>query len=132
MRNNSNQRELNIQKLGTNNQMELFLGMPWIFALNLQKPTFQEVQFCELYEKMKLYDKALEDYNQAREKDGNCYSAYMYRRLYYQDEQMIDFALRDFNQAIEMNPKYSLAYYNRGNLYYNIDDKENALNDYNQ
>ncbi|CAD8142189.1 unnamed protein product [Paramecium pentaurelia] len=52
-------------------------------------------------------------YNQAIEKDENCYDAFMCRGLHYLDEQIIDLALRDYHQALYINPKYRLAYNNR-------------------
>ncbi|CAD8202327.1 unnamed protein product [Paramecium pentaurelia] len=61
---------------------------------------------------LKQQENEFKFYNQALEKDWDCYNAFMCRSQYYMDEQKIDDALRDFKQAIEINPINSIVQYN--------------------
>ena len=70
------------------------------------------------YEKLKKYDLALTDYNDAISKNPKFYEAYYQRALFYSDIKKDDkTAIADLSKSIELKSNYFPAYVRRGDLY---------------
>ncbi len=76
--------------------------------------------------------KALENYNQAIQRNPNDAQAHNNRGSVYSEQENYAAALADFNQAIKLNPNYVNAYSNRGVVYGKQGNYAAALADLNQ
>ena len=70
-----------------------------------------------LYKKLKLYDKALKDFERAIQLDPLYESPYEERGNVYAEVKNYDKALDDYAKAIELNPKYGFTYESRAKVY---------------
>ena len=95
--------------------------LSWSIASTLAKPDYIALGLAE-YEAGN-YEKAVEFFTKAIERDLNNAIAYYDRGLAYSEigkKERIDpneKAIADFSKAIELNPNFIDAYYNRGLLY---------------
>lgn len=80
---------------------------------------------------LKNYDKAIEYYSKAIEKNPEYSAAYYERGYSYHEIQNYDVAVADFSKSIECNKNWeiasnlSLAYFSRGLSYYSIQPQQN-------
>ena len=81
-------------------------------------------------EKQKEYEKSIEHYAQAIQRNPNHAPTYYNRGLAYYKMDEADDAFADFSKAIELNPNYAEAYSNRGIVYYKRGEFERAIEDY--
>jgi tetratricopeptide (TPR) repeat protein len=79
---------------------------------------------------MKLYDKAIEEYNSCLVIDPKNSTALRDRSLAYQGKLLWDNAINDINAAISINPLQNQGLLDLGNLYYNKNEFEKALEYY--
>ena len=63
------------------------------------------------------YDRAIQDYNQALQRDPNYAAAYNNRGIAWAVKGDYDQAIRDYDQAIRLNPGLVATYNNRGIAY---------------
>jgi len=85
---------------------------------------------AKVYEFIRDFDSALEDYNKSIEINPGFVESYHDRGNIYQMKGQYDLALADFNKAVELNPCLSTTYTNRGNLYYAWEKEDLAIQDY--
>lgn len=90
------------------------------------------------YYELKLYDKALGDYDKALALDpaGECGigmpgAAYNARGAVYSYLKQYEKALADYAKAIELKPDYAYAYANRGDIYLKLKIYDQAIAEYN-
>ncbi|MDR3020902.1 MAG: tetratricopeptide repeat protein, partial [Treponema sp.] len=83
-------------------------------------------------EMQKIYDLALEDYNQAIKLSPNLFKAYLDRGSVFINKGDYDSAIADLNQAIRLDPNNALGYTYRGFAYNRKSDYDRAIADYNQ
>ena len=83
-------------------------------------------------EQARIYDRAIDDLNQAIRLDPGNAGAYVDRGRVYMDKGDSDRAIADYNQALRLNPNFARAYNNRGVAYYNKKDYDRAIADYTQ
>jgi tetratricopeptide (TPR) repeat protein len=80
-----------------------------------------------------IYEKAIEDFNQALRLDPNNANIYAERGFAYSEIRDYDKAIADFTQAIKLSPNDSRIYYNaRGSMYGSKGDFDKAIADYTQ
>ena len=76
------------------------------------------------YNKLQLYDKAIEDLNSLQELIGYNHHIYSNIGVNYINLGKINKAISFFNKSIEINPINAYAYFNRGVAYYKINNFE--------
>jgi tetratricopeptide (TPR) repeat protein len=64
-----------------------------------------------------LYERAIEDFDQAIRLNPNDAAAFDARGIAYARRDQYDRAIEDFDQAIRLNPNDAVAFVNRGNVY---------------
>ncbi len=84
----------------------------------------------QAFDKLKQYDKAIDDYDMAIAVDPTSEEALNNRGVTYRKMGMIDKALADFNAAIGLNPSFYQAYNNRAYAFGLLGEVDKALDDY--
>jgi serine/threonine protein kinase/lipoprotein NlpI len=90
---------------------------------------------AQLYCSKGDYEKAIQQYTQAIQKDPESFIAYLSRGNTYNRSNKSgnkEAALLDYTQALQLDPQSAEAYYNRGNIYREMGKSQEALQDYNQ
>ena len=82
------------------------------------------------YEELRLYDKAIADYNEALHGNLHFVPARIARGRCYRGEGLFQSALSDFNQAIQIDPQNARAYRNRADLEDDMHLNNEAMRDY--
>jgi tetratricopeptide (TPR) repeat protein len=82
------------------------------------------------YANLKLYEKAIEDFNRAMEIDPYLAMAYGNRGTIWSYLKQFDKAIEDCNIAIIVDPKETASYFQRGWIYGDLGDLEKAIKDY--
>src|SRR5262249_39459702 len=80
----------------------------------------------------KSYEKAINYFTKAIERDPQCKDSYVFRgnaKSALGDKQG---GIGDYNKALEIDPKYALAYNNRARAKYDLEDKQGAIADFNK
>jgi len=70
------------------------------------------------YHKLKQYQLAIKDYNEAIRLEPDLAFAYNNRGYTYSALKQYQLAIKDYNEAIRLNPDFVFAYNNRGNAYH--------------
>jgi tetratricopeptide (TPR) repeat protein len=78
------------------------------------------------------YDLAIQDFNQAIERNPNYAEAFNNRGDAYHLKGENDRAIRDFDQAIKLNPSLAAAFFHRGTVYSAQGAHERAIQDFDQ
>jgi len=86
---------------------------------------------ANVYQQIKDYERALNDYDQAIQLNPRYDLAYVNRGVTYSLIKQNDKALVDYTEAIRINPKNFAIYNNRGNIYFMNGQYRKALDDYN-
>ncbi|WP_414569172.1 tetratricopeptide repeat protein [Nostoc sp. CCY 9925] len=110
-----------------------------MFTALLQNPSIQ-IQWQsialgwrgETYRSMKLYTKALQDFDRAIELDPKYVWAFIERGITYRLMKQYTQALQQFNRAIELDTKDTWAMANRGQTYRLMEQYTQALQDFNR
>ena len=68
------------------------------------------------YNRLKEYQRAIADLNQAIELNSNYARAYASRGLIYRAIREFDLAIKNYNRALELRPNYAWAYASRGQI----------------
>lgn len=84
------------------------------------------------YYKLKLYDRALRDYDEALRINPNYADVFHNRGVLFYDKGDYAKALQDFTRALSLKPDNSDAYYMRGKSRMSLGDADGAILDYNQ
>jgi len=70
------------------------------------------------HDRLKKYDLALADYEEALKADPKIAKVYSNRGIIYKNRGQYDLALDDYNKAIALDPRIKEAYGNRGVVYF--------------
>ena len=81
-------------------------------------------------EQVRIYDRAIEDFNRAIALGRNNDWAYIERGVAYAHKGDFDSAIKDFNQAIRLEPNSAHAYEHRGDVYNTRGEYDRAIADY--
>lgn len=84
------------------------------------------------YNDLKLFERAIADYDKAIRLDPNNITAYYNRGLAYDHLKQFDRAIADYDLAIRLNPNHVDVYTNRGGAYSNLKQLDRAMADYDQ
>ena len=82
-----------------------------------------------IYFRLEEYQKAIECFDKAIERDPNDADAYILRGLAYHGLEQYERAIEDYDKAIELDPNDAVPYYIRGNAYYYLKQYERAIED---
>ena len=82
-----------------------------------------------LYNDLKKWDLALDDYNRAIEIDPQNTDAYNNRASLYGELKKYDLALADFNQVLKIDPNYPNAYLGKGLVSISLQQKQQGIKD---
>jgi len=85
-----------------------------------------------IYYYEKEYEKAMENFDLALEKDSDIEAKlYLYRGSTLHKLDMVDEAIIDLENAISLKPNHTAAYYKRGAISYQMGDYEEAIEHFN-
>lgn len=84
------------------------------------------------YVRKRQYDLAIQDLDQAIQRDPNYALAFHTRGTAYALKEQYDRAIRDFNQAIRLDPNFAASFYARGGAYNVQGQYDRAIQDFNQ
>ena len=94
-----------------------------------------------VYASMKLFDKAILDFNLSLHLDGDNYMAYFGRgNMVYQTlnkievdtKRALEMVIKDYDKCIALNPTFAYAYFNRAYLKFQNEDYIGAIEDYSE
>lgn len=105
------------------------------YTEELTKDTDRAMNYYQralVYQKIKQYNLAILDYNNAIKLTPESSNAYFNRGLTYYQAMQLDAALDDFTQALTINPKDMHIYNARGLVYSDQGEFDKALDDFNQ
>ena len=95
-----------------------------------------------VYNSLKLFDKAILDFNTSLRLDPENYMTYFGKanRMYltinqlddYDNKDALNLVISDYNKCIEINPNYSYAYFNRAYIKFQQEDYIGAIEDYSE
>ena len=110
-----------------------FEGFAWVNreAATYTEPTYSAlIDFGEIEIEKEEYEKALEYFSRAIQKDITKIQGYNLRGRAYTSLERYDQALGDFEDAEKIDPDDAETYFNRGYLYQQQDLYSDAINDY--
>ena len=82
--------------------------------------------------KIKKYQSAIKDYNQALAHKPDQAQAYLNRATARKETGDLIGAVKDYNKSLKLNPNQEKAYYNRGGAFLDLAKFSQALEDYNK
>ena len=82
------------------------------------------------YDKLKQYDRAIQNYDKAIELNPHFAVLYSNRGVTYNKLNQYMKAIQDHDKSIELDPSYARAYGNRGNVYVDLKQYNKAIQDY--
>ncbi len=78
---------------------------------------------------VKQFDEAWKNLESARIEDNTSSDVYVYRGVYYLEQEKHEEAVKELEKAIKLDPKNPYAYYYSGIGYYHLGNAEEAVND---